>query len=266
MKKQGEELGLELSVIYPVNRDNAVIVMTWEGSQPELPSIMLNSHVDVVPVYEEYWMHPPFGAKIDEHGNIYARGAQNMKSVGMQYLGAIRALKRNGITQLKRTVHVTFMPDQEANGEFGMLPFVKSDKFKNMNIGFGLDEGSPSPNENLEVYYTEKPHWKIIATAHGNWGHGSILFENTAAEKLNYFINKFMELRKNESIKWKEQEYPYGNITSINLTILNGGIRGNVVPPEMSAYFDVRLAIDADADLFEQMVINWKFYKHFFQN
>lgn len=65
--------------------------------------------MDVVPVYEELWTHPPFGAEMDEDGRIYARGAQDMKSVGMQYLGAINALKSKNVC-LKRTVHVTFVP------------------------------------------------------------------------------------------------------------------------------------------------------------
>lgn len=65
--------------------------------------------MDVVPVYEEHWTHPPFGAEIDAEGRIFARGTQDMKSVGMQYLGAIRALKASG-TRLKRTIHVIFVP------------------------------------------------------------------------------------------------------------------------------------------------------------
>lgn len=95
--------------------------------------------MDVVPVIETYWTYPPFSAKIDANGNIYGRGAQNMKSAGMQYLGAIRALKQKGIAQLKRTVHLSFVPDQESGGDFGMKPFVKSDSFKKMNVGFDLD-------------------------------------------------------------------------------------------------------------------------------
>jgi aminoacylase len=33
---------------------------------------------------QEHWKHDPFGAVIDEKGDIYARGSQDMKSVGMQ--------------------------------------------------------------------------------------------------------------------------------------------------------------------------------------
>jgi len=28
-----------------------IVVITWLGQKPELPSILLNSHTDVVPVY-----------------------------------------------------------------------------------------------------------------------------------------------------------------------------------------------------------------------
>lgn len=65
--------------------------------------------MDVVPVFDKLWTYPPFAAEIDENGNIYARGAQDMKSVGMQYLGAIKTLKDQGI-RLKRTVHVVYVP------------------------------------------------------------------------------------------------------------------------------------------------------------
>ena len=104
LREQANEMNFPVSVSYPVDNNNPVIVITWPGSQPELPSIVLNSHMDVVPVYEEYWTHPPFAADLDSDGNIYARGAQDMKSNAIQYLAAIRALKREGIERLKRTV------------------------------------------------------------------------------------------------------------------------------------------------------------------
>lgn len=46
---------------------------------------------------------------MDAEGNIYARGAQDMKSVGIQYLEAIRRLKFNG-QKNKRTVYLSFVP------------------------------------------------------------------------------------------------------------------------------------------------------------
>lgn len=91
-------------------------------------------------------------------------------------------------------------------------------------------------------------------TAQGHSGHASILFNDTAVGKLNYVMNKFLEMREIESKKLDELNYPYGNVTSINLTILKGGIKSNVVPPEMSVLVDIRLAYDMNWDGLERMV------------
>lgn len=46
---------------------------------------------------------------MDDQGNIYARGAQDMKCVGIQFLESVRRLKSAGIT-LRRTLHLSFVP------------------------------------------------------------------------------------------------------------------------------------------------------------
>lgn len=46
---------------------------------------------------------------MDNQGNIYARGAQDMKCVGIQYLEAIRRLKKDNVT-VRRTIHILFVP------------------------------------------------------------------------------------------------------------------------------------------------------------
>jgi aminoacylase len=96
--------------------------------------------MDVVPVFEEFWTHKPFDADIDEEGRIFARGSQDMKCVGMQYLGAVRYFKRNNYS-FKRTIHCVFVPEEEIGGVDGMRDFVHQDAFKIMNVGFSLDEG-----------------------------------------------------------------------------------------------------------------------------
>lgn len=109
LEKQAKSLGLPLTKYYPVDRLRPIVVLTWKGTQPELPSILLNSHMDVVPVFEKHWTHPPFAADIDADGKIFARGAQDMKCVGVQYLAAIRSLRRDGV-EPKRTILVVFVP------------------------------------------------------------------------------------------------------------------------------------------------------------
>lgn len=143
--------------------------MTWKGSDPSASAIMLNSHTDVVPVFEEYWTHQPFAAEVDEKGRIFARGTQDTKSIGMLYLAAIRALKREGVQQLRRTFHITFVPDEEMGGSLGLGSFVQSADFRELNIGYALDEGMASPTNEITVINDERCTWRIEFTCHGRF-------------------------------------------------------------------------------------------------
>ncbi|XP_045447565.1 uncharacterized protein LOC123655861 [Melitaea cinxia] len=158
-RRQADELGLDFAVYRP--RGLPICVMTLKGNRPELPSIMLNSHADVVVADEEVWTYPPFSGHLDENGNLYGRGTQDTKDIGIQYIEAIRKLLRNNVT-LDRTIHVTVMPDEETGGFMGMTPFVETQDFKSLNIGFALDEGYPSNDDVMFVSYQDKRPWRKL--------------------------------------------------------------------------------------------------------
>ncbi|XP_044531179.1 aminoacylase-1A-like isoform X3 [Gracilinanus agilis] len=184
LEKIASDLGLECQKV-EVAPGRVVTILTWQGTDPRLHSLVLNSHTDVVPVFEEHWNHDPFEAFKDTQGNIYARGAQDMKCVGIQYLEAIRRLKEEG-KRLPRTIHLTFVPDEEIGGHKGMELFVKRPEFQALRAGFALDEGLASPTETFVVFYSERSPWWLRITSSGNPGHGSRFIENTAAEKLAF--------------------------------------------------------------------------------
>ncbi|ALC47906.1 maker258 [Drosophila busckii] len=257
LQRQAESIGLALDVSYPVNDSNPVVVLKWLGKQPELPAIMLNSHMDVVPVFPEKWTYDPFGAEMDEAGNIYARGTQDTKGIGTQYLGAIRALKASGY-QPKRTVLVTFVPDEEVGGYLGMREWIHTEQFKSLNVGFSLDEGSSSLDDAYYVYYGERTAWHLRFKIHGNAGHGSLLLPNTAGVKLNYIVNKMMEFRESQVKRLgSDKSLFFGDVTTVNLTRLSGGVQSNVVPSLLEVVFDLRIALDVDLAAFEQQIRDW---------
>ena len=111
LKKIIDEIGLDNKTIAP-DAKRPILIATWKGLDPSLPTILLNSHTDVVPVYADQWKCDPFEAVKDSDGKIYGRGTQDMKCVTIQYLEAIRNLKAQGV-QLKRTIHLTFMPGKK---------------------------------------------------------------------------------------------------------------------------------------------------------
>ncbi|XP_034663775.1 aminoacylase-1-like [Drosophila subobscura] len=257
LKRQAAGLGLPVDVVYPVNEKNPVVIMKWLGSQPELPSIILNSHTDVVPVFPEKWTHEPFSADLDAEGRIFARGSQDMKCVGTQYLGAIRALKASGY-QPKRTVYLTYVPDEEVGGHLGMRELVKGDYFKNLNVGFSFDEGISSEDETYALYYAERTLWHLRLKISGTAGHGSLLLPNTAGEKLNYVVNKLMEFRKSQLQRLADDKsLEIGDVTTVNLTQLRGGVQSNVVPPLLEVVFDIRIAITVDITALEKQIRDW---------
>jgi aminoacylase len=139
---------------------------------------MLNSHMDVVPVFPDKWDYPPFAAFKKENGDIVARGSQDMKCVGMQYIEAVFQLKKLGVVP-KRTIYIVFVPDEEIGGIDGMNKFIHTDYFKKMNIGFALDEGLASPLNGFVLYFGERAPWWLKVKAKGEVGHGSRFIKNT---------------------------------------------------------------------------------------
>ncbi|XP_043464251.1 aminoacylase-1-like [Leptopilina heterotoma] len=254
-KKQAESMQLPIK-IFEVRPNKPIVIVTWEGTEPEKKSILLNGHMDVVPVFPEDWKYSPFSAHMDENGDIYARGSQDCKCVSIQHLEAIRRLKLNGI-RLKRTIHVSFVPDEEIGGHQGMGAFTKTDDFQSMNIGFALDEGSASENDEFSLTYGERTLFRIWIHCTGTTGHASLLPNDTAGEKLLFILERFQEFRESEKEKLKNPDVKIGNVTSMNLTMIKGGVQINVIPKEFSVGFDIRLAADVDHVKFEQMIQNW---------
>ncbi|XP_036386968.1 aminoacylase-1-like isoform X2 [Megalops cyprinoides] len=250
------ELGLPMKKV-EMCPGRTVAIMTWTGTNPALKSVLLNSHTDVVPVFQESWKYDAFAAIKDAEGNIYGRGAQDMKSVTIQYIEAIRTLKAEG-RKLARTVHLMFVPDEEVGGHKGMEMFVKHPEFQALNIGFALDEGLANPGESFTVFYGERCPWWITVRCPGSPGHGSRFVENTAAEKLRNVINSFLDFREKEKKRLNTSEcLTLGDVTTINMTMVKGGVAYNVIPAEMDVSFDMRIPPTVNLQEFEYQIQRW---------
>ncbi|KAM4089628.1 hypothetical protein ACB094_07G167400 [Castanea mollissima] len=235
------------------------VLLKWPGSNPNLPSILLNSHTDVVPVEHHKWSHPPFGAHLDSLGNIYARGSQDMKCVGMQYLEAIRKLKASGFQPL-RSVYLSFVPDEEIGGHDGVEKFVDSDVFSNMNLGIVLDEGLASPSEDYRVFYAERSPWWLVIKATGQPGHGAKLYDNSAMENLFKSIESVRRFRASQFDLVKAGLKAEGEVVSVNMAFLKAGTPSptgfvmNLQPSEAQAGFDIRVPPTADPESLERRI------------
>jgi aminoacylase len=214
--------------------------------------------MDVVPVHRECWSHDPFAAEIDDGGKIFARGAQDTKGIGTQYLAALRYFVRNRI-QFKRTIHVTFTPEEEIGSMNGMKEFVHTQEFKELNVGFEMDEGGPMSTEHFVIFYGERSTWRVEFTITGEPGHGSLMIEDTAAVKLQKLITKFTDYRHAEMSRLNGplDLLMVGQITTANVTMINGGLQSNVIPSEFKMMVDIRVSNDIDHEEFIRMFEGW---------
>lgn len=52
------------------------------------------------------------------------------------------------------------LSDEEIGGHDGMKKFVHTPEFKALNVGFALDEGMASPNEEFIIFNGERSIWR----------------------------------------------------------------------------------------------------------
>ncbi|KAJ3205660.1 adenylate cyclase, partial [Dinochytrium kinnereticum] len=262
LQGQAKEIGIASEVFEPV-KGKPFVLMKIEGRQKELAGLMLYSHTDVVPVAADQWKCDPFAAEIID-GNILGRGTQDMKCVGAAYLEAIRVLLADG-WKPERTVYVVWGPDEEIGGEDGVRHWVDMEHFRNLGVGFVLDEGIASPKNNLRVFYAERSPWWVWIKATGNVGHGSQFIQDPAPAKLLRVLSKFLAWRDTQEALFKfgmksdgsRRPLDLGDVTTINLTMLKAGVQFNVVPGEAWGGLDIRISPWVDLKGFEAMIKGW---------
>ncbi|XVF39373.1 hypothetical protein PTKIN_Ptkin01aG0029400 [Pterospermum kingtungense] len=255
---QATSIGLQSQTL-EFTPSKPVLLLTWPGSNPSLPSILFNSHLDSVPAEPSKWTQPPFSATLTPDGKIYARGAQDDKCIAMQYLEAIRNLQAKGFTPL-RTVHISYVPDEEIGGLDGCAKFVESKEFEDLNIGFVLDEGQASTNDEFRVFYADRSPWGLIIKASGAPGHGSTMYDNGAMENLMKSVEIITKFRESQFNVVKAGEAMNSEVVSVNPVYLKAGIPSpagfvmNMQPSEAEAGFDLRLPPTVDPDLIRKRI------------
>ncbi len=146
---------------------------------PNMPTkkgpLVLLHHIDVVPVERDQWTMPPFGG-LERDGQIYGRGAIDMKLVGMLQLAAMEMLTRQR-DRLEREVIWLAVSDEEALG-LGAQRAV-ADHMNEWLPDYLLDEGGFAVRDFMNgqdivvVATTQKRPMKVRMIAQGDAGHGS---------------------------------------------------------------------------------------------
>jgi acetylornithine deacetylase/succinyl-diaminopimelate desuccinylase-like protein len=87
------------------------------GTDPTLPAVLVQAHLDVVPADPADWSVPPFAGLIQD-GYVWGRGATDMKDMCANILTVLRNWQVSGRRPV-RDVVVAFVADEEDNGADG---------------------------------------------------------------------------------------------------------------------------------------------------
>ena len=261
------------------------LLYTWTGSDSHLKPVLLNAHMDVVPVDEatrKEWKTEPFGGEIRE-GFIWGRGALDMKGIMVSLLESVETLLKEGY-QPQRTIYLAFGHDEEIMGFKGSLKIVEHLKAKGMQLAAVLDEGGIMSLGSLSVANSpvafignaEKGFLTMKLSAEGKPGHSSrpprqtaigiisraiaLMDDNPMPSRLNHFLPTLKSIGymlpfsvqfvvANEwLLKGLMIRKLAGNPetaallhTTNAVTMIEGGIKDNVLPSSAAAKANLRL-------------------------
>ncbi|MCO5202966.1 MAG: M20/M25/M40 family metallo-hydrolase [Chloroflexi bacterium] len=251
--------------------DREVLVARLSGDGSKRP-IMLCNHTDVVPVEAEYWTMPAFEGLVTD-GRVYGRGAVDMKGCGVMQLIAFVLLKRQGVP-LKRDVVFCAVPDEEAGSDWGMVwlcehrPDVVDVEFELSEGGGGTTRFGREETKLFSIATNEKDICWLKLTSVGRPGHGSVPHADNSAVYLVQALNRLVEWerpltftpdteayverlaeagllpRDRAEVEERIRQSPEMQamfVNTLNLTMLDAGIKANVIPAKSEAVIDCRL-------------------------
>ena len=279
IKKVTDAYGISSELLGEPQRMNFVARLKGSGGNRPL---MLMAHTDVVPVERNLWTVEPFAGLIKD-GYIYGRGAQDDKCVLAAELAVFIELKRRNV-KLDRDVIFLAESGEEGTSDVGVRWMIRN-AYSKIDAEFALNEGGfnaalPSGAQVFHIQTSEKVPTRVILTAKGTAGHGSIprpdnpvahlaraidrLVETDEPVKLNETTRRYFQaIAKTEDYKWlqpmlagldnpttavatanqirsRSNELDAALHTTLSPTILKAGFRVNVIPNSAEAQIDVR--------------------------
>jgi acetylornithine deacetylase/succinyl-diaminopimelate desuccinylase-like protein len=271
--------GIPYELLEPVP-GRASIVARLKGSGAKRPVLML-AHEDVVPVDRAHWTFDPFAADIRE-GTLYGRGASDDKSPLAAHLETMLQLHRSG-RPFTRDIVFLAEASEETSSSAGMHTIVDR-YWDKIACEFAINEGGAAEVTNGEIPYFgiatgEKLPRGVRLIARGQSGHASVpVLDNPITHlaqavarlgtwetpmRLNDTTREFFSRLAtisppDQALLFRSLDKPETQIelhkrlpqfysmlhTSVVPTILKGGFKSNVIPPEAEAEIDIRALPD----------------------
>jgi acetylornithine deacetylase/succinyl-diaminopimelate desuccinylase-like protein len=187
--------GIEPVIVEKIpGRANLVARVPGAGNGP---SLLLDSHVDVVGAREDEWTVPPFSGQMRD-GCIWGRGALDMKHMTAMSTVVVATLHRLGV-RLAGDLTLAVTADEEDGGGAGVqflcdqhADLVRSDYALGEVGGFSIQVGS---RRLFPVQVGEKGACRVTVELAGIGGHGSVPNPDSVPVQLGKVLERLSKLR-----------------------------------------------------------------------
>jgi acetylornithine deacetylase/succinyl-diaminopimelate desuccinylase-like protein len=285
VKVKLEEVGISAR-IYESAPKRCSVVARIEGSDPSLPGLVVNGHIDVVPANAADWSVDPFSGLIKD-GCIWGRGAVDMKNMDAMMLAVFRLWQRHNFKP-KRTMVIVFFADEEAGGIYGSRWLAENhpEVFAGCNETISEVGGfSMTMKSGKRVYLIETSQkgieWMKL-TATGVASHGSMINRENAVTRLAEAISRIgnfkwpQRITKTNEIFFRKiaeltgKKYDPSDLNPLlgelgtfermfratlnntaNPSMLEAGYKANVIPQQATAVVDGRTLPGYEKELAE---------------
>ena len=221
--------GVEPEVVGPEEHNKSVLARVGSKGGYEL---VFNSHMDTVPIGEEKaWRVDPFGGQIIDD-ELYGRGSADAKGCLAGMIMAAKALKEAGV-ELKRG-HLVLNPvgDEETLGLQGAKWILDQGLIR----PDGVIIGEITTNK---IAIAHKGILWLKLVTHGRTAHASTPWEGVNA--IDKMVDLLAAIRSEVGTRLAARRHPLTPPPSMNLGIINGGVKTNVVADRCEAIIDRRL-------------------------
>jgi succinyl-diaminopimelate desuccinylase len=224
VKSYCEDLGLEVELHEAVaHRPN--VVARLRGSEGG-PTLTYCSHIDVVPAGEHsLWEHDPYAAEILE-GRMHGRGSGDAKGPVAAALEAAAVLIEAEVP-LAGVLELALVADEETMGFGGAGALVKEGVLR-------PDYAIVGEPTSLRVVHAQRGACWMRITTSGRAGHGS------APERGVSAIKHMAEIILQLEAALPDVSHPVLGGPSINVGVISGGAKVNIVPASCTAEVDRR--------------------------
>lgn len=206
---------------------------TLHAASPTGGAVMLVAHMDTVDADAAAWSVPPFAGEIRD-GYLYGRGAIDDKGMLAVNLVTMLVLARQvaaGELTLTRDIVFLATPDEETGGACGMQWLVEHAP-DTLRAEYAINEGgrvriAPDGSRTLLLQVAEKSSHLVTISARGVAGHAGVPRADNAIVALGRALSAIADFASDPA-------------HGVSPTLIQGGVRANVIPAAATATLNVR--------------------------